>query len=153
MASKSLKTPGYAFPVIPEKYDSTGENQKKRHLRREKMLMKAGVSVLRYTNPDDVGQDRLAADIAAKIEEKKAQFDLPVDSYILEKMWDLEEIEIPLHAEKRIGKYSADKVKPWNQWNKDEYMAFRESVHNSIKCPLDWEGPVWIEVAKSRASK
>ena len=67
--------------------------------------------------------------------------------------WDLEEIEIPLHAEKRTGKYSADKVKPWNQWNKDEYMAFRKSVHNSIECPLDWEGPVWIEVAKSRASK
>ena len=68
------------FVICDERLDivcvveTAGENQKKRHLRREKMLMKAGVSVLRYTNPDDVGQDRLAADIAAKIEEKKAQF-------------------------------------------------------------------------------
>lgn len=91
--------------------------------------------------------------IGKKYEEKKAQFDLPVDSYILEKMWSLKEIEIPLRAEKRTGKYSADKVKQWSQWNEDEYMAFRESVHNSIACPLDWEGPVWIEVAKARASK
>lgn len=91
--------------------------------------------------------------IGKKYEEKKVQFDLPVDSYILEKMWSMKEIEIPLLAEKRTGKYSADKVKPWSQWNKDEYMAFRESVHNSIECPLDWEGPVWIEVAKTRALK
>ena len=85
-----------------------------------------------------------------KFEEKKAQFDLPVDSYMLEALWDNKDIKIPAE---RKGKYSPDKVTPWSKWNKDDYIKFRESLHSSIECPLDWEGPDWIEVAKKRNCK
>ena len=90
--------------------------------------------------------------IGKKYEDKKSQLDLPIDSCMLEKMWDIKEINIPVRAE-RNGRYSPDKVKPWSKWNKDDYIAFRESLHKAIDCPLDWEGPVWIEISEKRSKK
>lgn len=46
-----------------------GENEQKRHLRREKMLQSAGVNILRYRLNEPLTADRIRSDITAFIKE------------------------------------------------------------------------------------
>ena len=48
-----------------------GENQQKRHLRREKMLQKAGVNILRYRIQNNPSVEEMQKDIALLIRETK----------------------------------------------------------------------------------
>ena len=87
-----------------------------------------------------------------KFIEFESALEIPVDSFILEKIWyDLPEVELPLrNNSKRNGKWSSEKVIPWSQWNKDMYVAFRTSLAQKIDKPILWENPAWIEIAQKR---
>ena len=89
---------------------------------------------------------------------------VPVDSYIIESVWD-KNVELPivkLLKDGTKGKYDSVKVKAWSKWddreiqdtNKNEYQLFQESLRNALdEVPIDWEGPAWIEQAKKRKRK
>jgi len=72
---------------------------------------------------------------------------VPVDSYIIEAV--------------RKGKNfkEAAKVTPptdgWSKWKDyDKYIKFQKDLRNAVEnSPIEWEGPAWIEVAKSKKSQ
>lgn len=89
------------------------------------------------------------------------KFHVPIDSYIIEKIWDT---KIPLPDVKFLkdgtkGMYTSGKVKGWSKWEKDEYLECQKSLKECIKkeykdiTPIEWEGPAWIEIAKKRSAK
>lgn len=97
-----------------------------------------------------------------------AYLHVPVDSYIIEKVWYMEGAEtgkdnscLPIKAEKMCkngsrGKYTSEKVEAWSTWDNYEeiYMKFQNGLRNMIDGnPIDWEGPAWIEIAKKRNDK
>ncbi|MBQ8791414.1 MAG: hypothetical protein IJZ51_08890 [Ruminiclostridium sp.] len=84
---------------------------------------------------------------------------IPVDSYIIQAVWEKECVEIPLLEDKlpkkgTRGAYSYEKVKRWSKWEYDEYQEFQDSLKKYIdatkqhKTPLEWEAEAWIEVAE-----
>ena len=103
------------------------------------------------------------------IEQYREQFHVPVDSYIIDRSWSLDDnsVDLPLKDDKtkRIKKYATPSsyVKPWSQWKdndnkeegeKNEYQRFQESLRKALaEVPIDWEGPAWIEQAKKRNRK
>lgn len=80
---------------------------------------------------------------------------VPVDSYIIEAVWD-KPVTLPLRPKgrKREGyKYASEKVEPWSKWNKVQYDEFRKSLNFEGRCPLEWENEAWLKVAKERRGK
>ncbi len=77
---------------------------------------------------------------------------VPVDSYIIEAVWENEKVSLPLNKGKRNSAYSYDKVKPWSKWEEDEYKEFQKSLRENLnnKSPIEWEGPVWIKIAEKK---
>lgn len=84
---------------------------------------------------------------------------VPVDSYIIQAVWNKECIELPLIKEKlrqdgTRGAYSDEKVKSWSKWDDTMYDNFQTSLKNYLKImpqyktPLEWEAEAWIKVAK-----
>ena len=67
------------------------------------------------------------------IDEAKAKcLHVPVDSYIIESVWD-KNVELPLIKEKLLkdrtkGKYNNEKVKAWSKWEDNEYQIFQKSL-------------------------
>lgn len=93
--------------------------------------------------------------IGNKVMELSEYLHIPVDSYIIEAVWD-ESATLPLRpsGRKREGyKYASEKVEPWSKWNKKQYDAFRESLDFVGRWPLEWENEAWIKVAKQRRGK
>lgn len=102
---------------------------------------------------------------AAQLPEKEMH--IPLDSYMLEyiaqkdtkKFADSPCIKIPAKGtENDETFYSSYKVLAWSKYPDDDtYMkvqnGVREKMRSSWESPLDWEGPAWIEVAKSRKNK
>ena len=97
------------------------------------------------------------------IDEAKAKcLHVPVDSYIIESVWD-KNVELPLIKEKLLkdrtkGKYNNEKVKAWSKWEDNEYQIFQKSLRKALNeesepIPIDWEGPAWIKQAKDRKQK
>ena len=80
--------------------------------------------------------------------------EIPIDSFILEKIWnDLPQVELPLKNNRnRNGKWSSEKVIPWSQWNRDMYVSFRNSFLKTVHNPIAWENTAWIEIAQKRKS-
>ena len=78
--------------------------------------------------------------------------EIPIDSFILEKIWnDLPQVELPLrNSRNRNGKWSSEKVIPWSQWNRDMYVSFRNSFLKTVHNPIAWENTAWIEIAEKR---
>lgn len=91
---------------------------------------------------------------SANIEKYRSEFHVPVDSYIIETVWD-EDTILPLKnnwTEKR-GAYSSSKITPWSKWTEKEYSEFQNSLSSSgllTDSPLDWENQAWIEAACTR---
>lgn len=97
------------------------------------------------------------------------ELQVPVDSFIIESIWDeKKQIKgIPYYNNKlnkatdsngnRIpGKYNSEKVVPWSKWTDTEYKKFQEhlpEVFENHQSPLDWEHKAWIEIAKKRREK
>lgn len=105
-----------------------------------------------------------------------AYLHVPVDSYIIEKVWEMEmkmemEMEdnktdydkscLPIKSGKTCkngsrGKYNSDKVEAWSTWDKKTYENFQDKLRDKDEIddnPIDWEGPAWIEIAKKRNDK
>lgn len=80
------------------------------------------------------------------------EFHVPVDSYIIEKVWREEKVMLPLRpGKKREGKYSNEKVISWSNWGETEYIDFQKGLREWCgQVPIDWEGPKWIDIAKER---
>lgn len=99
------------------------------------------------------------------IKRYRRDFHVPVDSYIMEDIWDDPKLwekipgrddevgPFPLRK-KHTGKYDTEKVIPWSQWKEPEYTDFRKKTQEKVTdSPLDWEGPTWIKIAKRRKKK
>lgn len=90
---------------------------------------------------------------------------VPVDSYIIESVWDNESIKLPLNEKKlckngKRGVYNSEKVVAWSKWRNEngEYYEFQNTLNDFINkeyklTPIDWEGPAWIDVAIKRKEK
>ena len=88
---------------------------------------------------------------------------IPVDSFIIEKVWDDTDIPLPFKKKKweqnrEKVKYDAQKVKVWSKWErKPEYEDFLRAMRTKCKteaiAPIDWEGQAWIEIARKRKGK
>ena len=84
-----------------------------------------------------------------------SQLHIPVDSYIIEALWEENGVKIPPNDNftekfenhrKNGNKFSDYKVKSWSNWNKTDYEAFIESNKHNLK----WENDAWIEIAEKR---
>lgn len=99
-----------------------------------------------------------------------AYLHVPVDSYIIEKVWEMEDDKtgsdgscLPIKSDKMCkngsrGKYASDKVEAWSTWDDYKtYMNFQKYLRDNRNKidgnPIDWEGPEWIEIAKKRSGK
>ena len=91
---------------------------------------------------------------AEKINEFSDKIHIPVDSYILQALWEDDDFDnhgLPNgKVDKKDGKYSSEKIRPWSQWNDREYLDFWKYLHSEKPSPIEWEGPAWIEIAQKR---
>lgn len=82
---------------------------------------------------------------------------VPVDRFIVEAVWNNEEIRLPLRRKKRTGNYNDDNVISWSKWTYDEYKDFQTDLQkwcrNNGETPLEWESFAWIKIANGKASK
>lgn len=76
---------------------------------------------------------------------------VPVDSFIIEAVWD-SEVPLPLKDganRKKKYKHPANYVKAWSSWGKTDYKDFSEKIRTSElignDSPITWEGTAWIE--------
>lgn len=106
-------------------------------------------------------QDSNSVEFCKKILGISYKFHVPIDSYIIEKIWDtkipLPEVRTLKNGEK--GKYASDKVKGWSSWDKKTYTKCQDALKKYIKenynniSPIEWESSAWIEIAKKRSAK
>lgn len=82
---------------------------------------------------------------------------IPVDSYIIEAVWEYESVDLPLKEKsKRKGEYTnpSEHVEAWSRWEKEEYISFQNSLREQLSSdrtnPIEWEGRAWINVAKKK---
>lgn len=92
-------------------------------------------------------------------------FHVPVDSYILEKVWPQGKGKedsswlpgVRLLKSGLCGKYTPEKMTAWSKWGPEDYDSFRKFIKTYVKeqgkTELDWEGPAWIEIAEKRKNK
>ncbi len=90
-----------------------------------------------------------------KINDFSNKIHIPVDSYILQALWEEKNFNHSVLPEGKIkkkgGNYSSEKIKPWSQWNGSEYLQFWEYLSEAKKpSPIEWEGAAWIEIAQKR---
>lgn len=80
---------------------------------------------------------------------------LPIDSYIIDALWNDMSISFPLKEqddEKRNHTYTkpSDYVIGWSQWDESDYCdTFRKSILGD-KFSLEWENDAWIKQAEKR---
>lgn len=80
---------------------------------------------------------------------------VPVDSYIIDALWEYENVDLPLVKGNRKGSYSqpSDYVKPWSKWNyEDEYKKCHDSLKKS-DFNISEENTAWITQAEIRKKK
>lgn len=82
---------------------------------------------------------------------------VPVDSYIIESLWNDTEIDLPIATKKnfREEEYKDNRAKSWSKWDESEYEKFRDSFRKNKDdiIPIDWEHKAWIEIAKKRKTE
>lgn len=101
-------------------------------------------------------------DMVKAINSISNEMHIPIDSYILEAVWNDEEFihsnskdKLPIVEERMLkdgsyGAYSSEKIKPWSQWNEIEYYTFMQEVKKVKADPIDWECNSWIDVNRNR---
>ena len=92
----------------------------------------------------------------SKIREYESKLHIPIDSYIIDALWELKDIPLPFKdgVEKdreKEYKTPSDYIEGWSNWSFEEYYnvinKLREALgDNTIK----WESEVWIKQAKER---
>lgn len=74
---------------------------------------------------------------------------VPVDSYIMEAA-----SKCQVAIQRKDGQYDIyreDVSKPWSQWDYEVYIEFQKELRKKLsEAPIVWEGPAWIEIAKTR---
>lgn len=92
---------------------------------------------------------------------------IPIDNYIIEAVWDMDKIPLPVPEIKEKlpkkgngkGKYNSEKYKSWSKMDdkeyKNNYIEFQNKLKANIESqtPIEWENQRWIEIAKRRANK
>lgn len=86
---------------------------------------------------------------------------VPVDSYIIEGVWNRDGWEdvlkgILVNGKEKSGRFSSDKVVPWSKWDETQYKDFQVALRTKLKkerTPFEWEEETWIEIAKLRANE
>ena len=76
---------------------------------------------------------------------------VPVDSYIIQNVWEDTDIVLPIIKTLKDGSrgtYSSGKITSWSKWKENEYIDFKESMKHKEPLPFAWEGPAWIAQAK-----
>lgn len=86
------------------------------------------------------------------------QLDIPVDSYIIKASWNhntnhTKKLVLPSRGGSVVpaanieawNSMSYRMVKPWTQWDRDDYLRYAEASHEVFDRPLDWEGYAWTE--------
>lgn len=91
---------------------------------------------------------------------KEEDLHIPVDSFIIDALWKDENVKFPLKEKtKRNYQYTqpSNYVKPWSQWNNEDYMQFRKSIliksTQETTYNLAWENGEWIKKADYRKNK
>ena len=101
------------------------------------------------------------------IDEITPYLHVPIDSYIIEAVWDDSDIPLPTLEDKLLkdgsrGAYSSGKVVGWSSWEPDSeggicrcYTRFQQairdrSIHDGAASAIEWEESIWIAQAKSR---
>ena len=95
-----------------------------------------------------------------KIEPLISDFHIPIDSYIIQAVWEKEEVSLPMKEQYQSprteykAKNNADKVVAWSQWDDAEYKKTQKEIKKAAKeegysCPIEWECDAWIETAKN----
>lgn len=85
---------------------------------------------------------------------------VPVDSYIIEAVWNTDGWEdviegILVKDKRKSGQFNSNKVVPWSKWNEKQYIDFQKNLRGKLKTqqkPIEWEEKTWIEIAKQRAN-
>ena len=95
-------------------------------------------------------------------------FHVPVDSYIIESVWNKNITEetkntinlpnIKFTSKKGVlGAYSSEKYKAWSKWDNEEYDNFQKILFQKAKLdkkhPIEWESKTWINQSKNRKNK
>lgn len=84
------------------------------------------------------------------------EFHIPIDSYIIDVLWQESGVDLPIkEGFKRdyTKKYAipSDYVKGWSNWDYTDYERLVESLkRDKEKYNLDWESYAWIARAKER---
>lgn len=94
----------------------------------------------------------------------KEDFHVPIDSYIIDAVWENKDIDVIVpgcNKDKHYinGKKKEFKNRPsehftrWSKLNDTDYVNFQKSLCDKLKdkniIPIEWEGPTWLQVAKS----
>lgn len=105
-----------------------------------------------------------------KFENFEGYFHVPIDSYIIESLWDnkdtVEETSKWLHIYKEktpkrnkgtLGAYSTEKYKVWSRFEEEDYRKAKKHIDGKISkegvSPMRWENEKWIGVAKQKEEK
>lgn len=101
------------------------------------------------------------------IVENESEIHIPIDSYILEALWDERDLKIYIPKSEKLDKngnkyfnedkymhhrsdykYSNEKVKPWSQWLVDDYILFNDNLPETYNAA--WEHKNWIKISEKR---
>ena len=103
-----------------------------------------------------------------KFEKFEGDFHVPIDSYIIESLWDkkatVEETSEWLSLKKgktlkdgTLGAYSTDKYTVWSRFGAGDYQKIKKHIADKVSkegvSPMRWENEKWIGVAKEREEK
>ena len=86
---------------------------------------------------------------------KEKDLHIPVDSFIIDALWKDHNVKFPVKENKsRERDYSqpSSYVKPWSQWNYEDYQSFHKSIKGT-KYTLTWENNEWIKMSAARKRK
>ena len=94
--------------------------------------------------------------ILEAIRKDEYYLNIPIDSYIIDSLWEKTDIYLPILSGDRNKQYSHnyEHVEGWSNWTEEMYMRLIGSICKSDifdgKTPLDWESEQWIAQAKIR---
>ncbi len=92
-----------------------------------------------------------------EIKKDKKYLHIPIDSYIIDALWEIKDIWRPIKDGKNTAKSN---LKGWSTWDEGEYKEVWKDKKTkkgvSTECrpmPIEWELDTWIKEAKKRKKK
>ena len=94
--------------------------------------------------------------MAKTIRKYSSELHVPIDSFIIDALWEFKEISLPEKEDKKANS-KADcqiprgNVKTWSKWDDGDYCGIQELIREKVtNSPIEWEAYAWIERAKKR---